>query len=237
MAEQQAAAEKSKTKELARQIQQEREQDELDRIAGKKSNRLDRGIDWMYQGGSGEAAEEDAKRAAEEFLLGKEYVSEGASKGGDFTSFDNSGINAVLASADAPPSHNEHIDGGESAAVSAAAYAEASADASEAAPAYDEGPSVADRNESFRLRLEDPMFLVSQKQSEKKTQIAKKKALYERVVGVDESTSDRRSIEDREERKRHRKRDKESKKDRKRDRKHHRSRRDKEEHGERVSTF
>ena len=46
IAEQRKAAEESKTKELARQIQQEREREEFDRLAGKKTH-LDRGIDWM----------------------------------------------------------------------------------------------------------------------------------------------------------------------------------------------
>jgi predicted phage gp36 major capsid-like protein len=58
IAEQKKEAESNKTKELARQIQQEREQDELDRISGKKTL-MDRGIDWMYQGGtSGDLAKE-----------------------------------------------------------------------------------------------------------------------------------------------------------------------------------
>jgi hypothetical protein len=39
---------------------------------------------------------------------------------------------------------------------------------------------MADRNEAFRMRHEDPMFLVSQTQRQKQTQQEKKRALYER---------------------------------------------------------
>mmetsp|Transcript_14112 Transcript_14112/g.19763 ORF Transcript_14112/g.19763 Transcript_14112/m.19763 type:complete len:192 (-) Transcript_14112:134-709(-) len=162
MAEQQAAAEASKTKELAKQIQQEKEQEELDRIAGKKSNQLDRGIDWMYQGGTGEAAKEEAAKTAEEYLLGKEYVPEGAGKGGDFTANENTGINTVLKNAAAPPPALEQKH--------AADTTEAPADNQ----LYDEGPSVSDRNEQFRMRHEDPMFNVSQRQKEKTDQKEKK---------------------------------------------------------------
>jgi hypothetical protein len=44
-------------------------------------------------------------------------------------------------------------------------------------------PSVKDRNETFRLRVEDPMFLVSQKHRETVVKHEQTKALYERVVG------------------------------------------------------
>ena len=96
MAEQRKQAEAQKTQELAKQIQQEREQEELEKISGKKGPKLDRGIDWMYQGPTGELAKEDSERKAEEFLLGKEFVGEGATQG-DFDNGDqDQGINTVL---------------------------------------------------------------------------------------------------------------------------------------------
>lgn len=160
MAEQRSEAEAQKTKELAKQIQQEREQEELEKISGKKGPKLDRGIDWMYQGTTGELAKEDAERKAEEFLLGKEYVPEGATHG-DFDNGDqDQGINSILNKQEEP--------------VKAASTV------------LDLEPSVKDRNEDFRLRVEDPMFFVSQKQREKVIQHDKTKALYERVVGYEE---------------------------------------------------
>ena len=70
MAEQKKAAEEAKMKELAKQIQQEREKAEMERITGKKS--MDTGIDWMYQG-TAEVEAEQEKKEAEEYLLGKEF--------------------------------------------------------------------------------------------------------------------------------------------------------------------
>jgi hypothetical protein len=159
MAEQQKAAEETKTKELAKQIQQEREEEELDKIAGKKSYKKDRGIDWMYQEG-GDTVKEDEIKKQEEYLLGKEYVAPNQ-KVGDFANLeDQGGVNAVIASvpvaASAPPPESHYVN---------------------------TEPTVADRNEAFRMRHEDPMFAVSSKQREKQTQHDKKRALYERVVG------------------------------------------------------
>lgn len=171
MAEQRKAAEDTKTKELARQIQQEREREEFDRLAGKKTH-LDRGIDWMYQGhAAGDSKpsaleEEDASKRAEEYLLGKEYAPEGSAAAGDFTQGSASeGVNAVVKLEPARPD----------AKMAAAA-------ASSSGPAYAE-PSVADRNEAFRQRVEDPMFMVSQKEREKREETRKQQALYERVMG------------------------------------------------------
>jgi hypothetical protein len=42
---------------------------------------------------------------------------------------------------------------------------------------------VADRNEAFRQRVEDPMFMVSQKERQKRTEAQKQQALFERVIG------------------------------------------------------
>jgi hypothetical protein len=142
-------------KELARQIQQEREQDKLDRISGKK-------IDWMYQGGTpGDLAKEDAERKAEEFLMGKEFAAEGAAVG-DFDNGDQKqGIHKVVACQQA---------------------AEAAHNDDTAVTHVDLEPSVKDRNETFCLRVEDPMFLVSQNHREKVVKHEQTKALYECVV-------------------------------------------------------
>ena len=199
MAEQRKEAEANKTKELAKQIQQEREREELDRISGKKTV-MDRGIDWMYQGSAaGDLAKKDAEKRAEEFLMGKEYVGEGATQG-DFDDGDQKqGIHNVVAHAAAAQPEEQNDEW------------------------YNE-PSVKDRNENFRLRVEDPMFLVSRQEQEKINKHQQTKALYERVVGHVESDSD--GGEDkgrRKEKKRHKK--KRSKRDDDIDRKSRRRRR------------
>jgi len=169
IAEQRMAAEESKAKELAREVQQERDREEFDRLAGKKTH-LDRGIDWMYQGqaATGDepsaADQKDATKRAEDFLLGKEYAEEG-SKQGDFTQgAESGGVNAAVKL---------------EASVAFAAAVAAGASASSVAGV----PSVADRNEAFRQRVEDPMFMVSQKEREQKKEANKQRSLYERVVG------------------------------------------------------
>ena len=195
MAEQRKEAETQKTKELAKQIQQEREQDELEKISGKKGTRLDRGIDWMYQGNTGDLAKEDAEKQAEEFLLGKEYVGEGAVQG-DFDEGDrNQGINIILKQTAEEPS--------------ASMLAED--------PSRYE-PSVKDRNEDFLMRLEDPMFMVNKKQHEKESRHTETKALYERVLGYQEDDGNAKAgrIKSKMEKKRHTK-----KKSSKGDRDHH----------------
>lgn len=202
MAEQRKEAEAQKTRELAKQIQQEREQEELDKISGAKGSKLDRGIDWMYQGGRGELAKEDAEREAEDFLLGKEYVGEGATAG-DFDGGDlDQGINNVLSNKQEESAVPETETGGANNVLA-------------------NEPSVKDKNEGFRLRVEDPMFMVSQKQREKEVKYDKTKALYERVVGYhnDEENADDMKYhkkKSKKEKKRHRKQRKEksSKRDR-----------------------
>jgi hypothetical protein len=189
MAEQQKAAEETKTKELAKQIQQERDEEELDKIAGKKSHKKDRGIDWMYQEG-GDTVKEDEIKKQEEYLLGKEYVAPNQ-KVGDFANLeDQGGVNTVVAS----------VPVAASATHPECHYANTE-------------PTVADRNEAFRMRHEDPMFAVSSKQREKQTQHDKKRALYERVVGpTDDDPKEedgRRSKKERKKRK-HRHRDENS---------------------------
>lgn len=188
IAEQRKAQEETKTKELARQIQQEREREEFDRLAGKKTL-LDRGIDWMYQGqaavtgededGKPSAVElEDAEKRTEDFLCGKEYAAEGGKADGDFTEGANEGVNAVV-----------KLEPRGAAAMAAAAASKSSAQASSTYGHANSTAetSVADRNEAFRQRVEDPMFRVGQKEREKKTEARKQQALYERVVGPTEA--------------------------------------------------
>ena len=201
--EQKKAAEDSKTQELAKQIQREREEEDLDRIAGRKSNRLDKGIDWMYQGVKSDAAQEDAKKQAEEYLLGKEFTGGPSLQiKGDLAQAleQNDGVNAVisnLASDRAPVA--DHTP-------------------SSQIPVMSE-PSVAERNEAFRVRLEDPMYFVRQKRREQEVKVEKTKALYEKVVAKSRSDDDdNRKLRKREkkERKRERKRQREEGRSRRR---------------------
>ena len=89
IAEQQQEQERIRTSELAKQIQIEREQNEIDDITGggdgggdrkKKKKIYDRGIDWMYTGQTKDSqiAKEDALKIAEEYLLGKPIAFHGA---------------------------------------------------------------------------------------------------------------------------------------------------------------
>jgi len=205
VAEQQQAAEQQKTKDLARQIQQEREQDELDKIAGKTATRLDRGIDWMYtdQSANSEIAQANAAAQQEEYLLGKEVVAAaasgsaaGAQKSDLDVGRDNEGVNAAVAAA--------------AAAREAPVVAAAAAAASQTAE-----PSVAEKNEAFRMRHEDPMFLVSMAAREKKAQAIHKRELYEKVLGAPAATATATAVVDGEADRKRRK------KERKRERKSH----------------
>lgn len=198
MAEQRRDAEKRKTAELAKQIKEEREREELDRISGKKTT-TDRGIDWMYQGSAAaeNLAKEDAARRNEEFLLGKEFTG-GDGGGGDFVDGEDqkTGIHGVLAEAEQIQQQQEK-------------------ETNTSDSNYYQEPSVKDRNENFRLRVEDPMFHVSQRQQEKKSNHDKTKALYERVVGVPKGGEDDHDHDDTDEDSRQKKRKKERKRKKK----------------------
>lgn len=162
IAEEREKDEKAKTAELAKQIQQEREDEELNQIAGKK--KLDRGIDWMYTSyhKDSETAKEDAAKEAEEYLLGKEFAPAAKLVGDLDTAAADShaGVNAVVASA----------------------AAAAAIDDDRKRPAYyQEEDSVAQRNEAFRLRHEDPMFAVSLQAVRKEKSMEQRKDLYEKA--------------------------------------------------------
>ena len=102
--EEQAKQETLKTSELAKQIQQEREEHELQQIAGNTTTKkLDRGIDWMYNGQykDSQMAKDDAAKQAEEYLLGKPVPASVMGLKGDLESAvdPNEGVNAVISSA------------------------------------------------------------------------------------------------------------------------------------------
>lgn len=161
LAEERKKAEALKTKELQKQIQQELEQQELDAIAGRKTR--DRGIDWMYEHGpTSEVAQHDAEKRSEEYLLGKEFVPSGAPKGDLDLDQEQEGLNKVVSSAAAPAAVSN---------TSLQAHGETE-------------PTVKERNEAFRVRYEDPMFLVAQQTLEKERKLERKKQLLERVTGA-----------------------------------------------------
>jgi len=182
IAEQEKAAEDIKIKELAKQIQQEREEEELNRISGKKSNRLDRGIDWMYQGGgvgndnqTTAFEEEQKEKEKEEYLLGKEYNPSNVKKG-DLASAESSvGVNMIITRA----------------AVSASASASSANNTAgvAAGSGQAERNDTQDWNSNFHLRHEDPMFLVEQQRKEKKRDEEKKRQLFD---SVNDDENDRR---------------------------------------------
>lgn len=147
IAEQKKAAEESKTKELARQIQLEREREELDKITnGKNSVRKDRGINWMYEEGGGAAVrEEQEAKKAEDFLLGKSYAPEDNSQNEKKAT---EGVDAIISNVSSKAqtqNGKEELMLKSDRGFSAISMLEESA--------YD-------RNEEFRLRHEDPMWAV-----------------------------------------------------------------------------
>lgn len=169
IAEQKKEQESAKANELAREIQQEREAEELNRIAGTKSIK-DRGIDWMYQEGTlTDLAKEDAKKEGEEYLLGKEFVAKGATQGDFDDGNKKEGIHSALGSTESEGIRRQEPGAQEMDS-----------------PAINLDPnSVQYRNENFRMRVEDPMFFVNQKEREKIVNRDKTEALYNRVVGRD----------------------------------------------------
>ena len=175
--------EERRTHELSKQIQQEREQEELAKIAGK-SSQLDRGIDWMYNHGQ-ECAKEDAVKEQEEYLLGKRIGSTSFAAGDFATAVDGAeGVNKVLAE------QEKHLAEGQHDSKPAAVWTE---------------PSVAEKNESFRQRMEDPMYAVTLKAREMERAMANKAKLYEKVTGKTAV------VVDKEEEKSRRKKDKKKK--------------------------
>ncbi|EJK49960.1 hypothetical protein THAOC_31115, partial [Thalassiosira oceanica] len=187
LAEQKAAAEEKKMKELQQQIKLEREREEFQRLAGKsKSGTGDRGTDWMYQEGGSRPGEEesqeakDAKMAAEdrkneEYLLGKHYAPEGQGRHtGDF---------AVASAIESGALQKASTAG---ASIGASDGNGAALRLEDAEPAAADGASgqVTEWNQDFHLRHHDPMFAVQQQRLAKLSDVEKKRRLMERA-GID----------------------------------------------------
>jgi len=199
MAEQRKATEETKLKELSKQITLEREREEFERISGRVSSKIDRGIDWMYEGGGAAAEEEDKKREADEYLLGKAFVpaAKTEAKGAG-------GFNSVVASSTVAPKNEITIES-------------------------DQKSEQKDWNEEFRLRYEDPMHLVQQQHEKKqslqnKQALFEKVSRHRQEKNI--SSSGRHNFKKRKESK-HRKRRKsfDDEEDSRRRPKHHRHRR------------
>jgi len=185
IAEQEKQAENIKIKELAKQIQKEREEEELNRISGKKSNRLDRGIDWMYQGGprcdgkSTTFENEQKQKEHEDYLLGKEFNPDKVKKGDLATAESSVGVNMVLTRTAESTSVDQVLVGKERS----------------------ERDDIQDWNSNFHLRHEDPMFMVEQQRSEIRNQKEKKQRLFDIVNDKEDPEVVKRKDRDRKRRK------------------------------------
>jgi len=158
LAEQRKAEEERRTRELMEQIQLERQEEELRKLTNSKSHtKLDKGIDWMYNEGGGKQIE------PEDYLLGKTFTGENLSQQLLQGKTDEM-VSAVAESIKV----EENI-------VSTVASATASAEPLSI--------SAADRNEEFRLRQEDPMYLVHKRKQLQLDELRRKKDLLERVTG------------------------------------------------------
>ena len=182
LAEQKAAAEAQKVKELQTQIQLEREKEEFEKLAGKKS-KGDRGVNWMYEEGGGPAYGENAELEAakeeeekEAYLLGKEYVPQGQEKHvGDFAEAATMG--GVLEKAS---TRGATIGAGAVAADVRNDEAHVRLkDDNEEQMKDDDGRS--EFNKEFHLRHEDPMFAVHKKREMQRKEVEKKRNLMERA--------------------------------------------------------
>eukprot|EP00956_Cyclotella_meneghiniana_P006367 scaffold8354_cov68-Cyclotella_meneghiniana.AAC.6 len=181
LAEQKAAAESQKVKELQVQIQLEREKEEFERLAGKKS-KGDRGVNWMYEEGGGPAydgenAELEAAKEAEEneaYLLGKEYVPKGQEKTvGDFA--EAASMGGVLEKAS---TRGATIGVGDLMSAGGEAAVHLKDDNEETVP-EDDGRS--EFNREFHLKHEDPMFAVHKKREMQRKDLEKKRNLMEKA--------------------------------------------------------
>ena len=190
LAEQKAASEAQKTKELQEQIKAEREREEFDKLANKKSVG-DRGTNWMYEGhgvagedagknnggAKSEAAQavEDAKNEA--YLLGKEYVPEGQAKNsGDFavaSAMTGALEKASTYGATIGVGTNNNIEGESTLRIQDGTTTTVSSGLVD--------DHNTEWNQEFHLRHEDPMFAVQQKQKQKLKDVEKKKRLMERA--------------------------------------------------------
>lgn len=240
IAEQKAAAEEAKLKELTQQIKLEREQEELQKITGKKSTSGvgDRGVDWMYEGHKKGEDDEERQRAAEEaaneaYLLGKEYVPEGQTKqSGDFAVASSmtgalekaSTVGASIGVSEGGWKREEREERGDDDVLRIQDDNDANNNIHGTAES-----AVNEWNQNFHLRHEDPMFSVMQRKQAKDKDVEKKKKLMEKAgLVVKERTKptadeyEKIQHDEREEKRRERRRRKEAKKSKKkRKHKHH----------------
>ncbi|KAL7509727.1 hypothetical protein ACHAXN_006693 [Cyclotella atomus] len=223
LAEQKAAAEAQKVKELQTQIQLEREKEEFEKLAGKKS-KGDRGVNWMYEEGRGPAYGENNTEAKEEeekeaYLLGKEYVPKGQERHvGDFA--EAAAMGAVLEKAS---TRGATIGVGEAGGAAGASSRGGDAvvhlkDDNEEQIKDDDGRS--EFNREFHLRHEDPMFAVHQKREMQRKDAEKKRHLMEKA-GLVVKEVERGDAERERPREHERDYDRKTRKDRSRKRKKH----------------
>lgn len=201
IAEQKAAAEDLKLKELTQQIKLEREQEELQKITGKKNSSTgDRGVDWMYEGHKKAEDDEERKQVEEDahneaYLLGKEYVPEGQTKhSGDFAVAASmtgalekaSTVGAMIGVAQPAGGMN----GGRE--EEGEAVLRIQDDANNNGTAEAASSTMNEWNQNFHLRHEDPMFSVMQRKQANDKGVEKKIKLMERagmVVNNKETTT------------------------------------------------
>lgn len=184
IAEQKKEQELAKASELAREIQQERDAEELNRIAGKNITVKDRGINWMYQGSKTdiEIAKQDAAKRAEGFLLGKEFVGHSAVQGELHDDNLKGSIHNAVHETNVIRNSNDNgkFHGGCDGGRNGQNRGECDNLKSSSGLVND----AHDRNEDFRLRVEDPIYHVNQKRRESQNKHEQVNMLYERVVGT-----------------------------------------------------
>lgn len=237
IAEQKAAAEEAKLKELTQQIKLEREQEELQKITGQKSSSTgDRGVDWMYEGHKRGEEDEERRKVQEDaqneaYLLGKEYVPEGQAKhAGDF---------AVAASMTGALEKASTVG----AAIGVGGMTGEEGDGTvlriqedgvnnDGTTASATNSTMNDWNQNFHLRHEDPMFSVMQRKQAKDKDVEKKIKLMERagmvVKGTAESVVAEKKMQqhdEQEDKRRERRRRKDSKRSKKKRKHKHKSHR------------
>jgi len=155
LAEQRALQEESRVQEVQRQIQLDREQEEMNRITGqeKKKGSIDKGIDWMYSEGGGMKTAEDLN---EEFLLGKKFTNrdflQQEAISNDKTKQEGN-MDIILDSvAEKKPSSTLHSSDNRKLF--------ASNDKNQVQTYTNDDDDAMARNREFHLRYEDPMYMV-----------------------------------------------------------------------------
>ena len=175
IAEQQQEQERLRTTELAKQIQIEREQNEINDITGGNTNAkkkvYDRGIDWMYTGQTKDSqiAKEDAQKIAEEYLLGKPIAFHGGA-----------GALPVTAAATTTTTFASSIEG--SRTMDAVVMKNDNATLTNTA-GLEHANAYNDHIPAFKTnhKYEDPMYAVSLQTVRKEKMMEHQKELYHKV--------------------------------------------------------